>query len=397
MQRHSNRYYSCLYLSVSLFLSISVYLLLMIVSSHRWPRSVPFAPKTSSESDLVNRLVIFVRSSHHCQARLTYLLRSWIPLDGTKQRNLYLITDRRSKYLDRTALNFFQHVIETDCPETHNRYDLCCKTAHEFDLFFRLITTKPNLQWMCRFDDDQYVNLENLYTYLSHLNSSQPFYIGRTSAHGLLRVANDPRTYRFATYGAGVCFSRALLDRLRLLVNLTSIPHDCVKRGLSDDAYIGYLAEIVLNVSLTADQELFHSHLEKLDQSFRRFTLEDLNRMITLGFAWDRYQLEWLPVIHQLVQLLRQDQYGMANELWSFLRAFEETHPENLREKYDQSCLSYHKKRNQSLELAKQKNNATVIRAGWVLDSSEAFRVDVNLAVLFSLCLAARPNRRVDE
>ena len=356
MHRRTNRYSSCLFLSIALLLSIGVYLLLMIVSDGRWSRSVACHGNTSSKSDPVNNLVIFVRTSHHCQSRLTYLLRSWISADASKQRNLYLITDQRSKYHDQTSLNFFPNILETDCPQTHNKFDLCCKTAHEFDLFYRLADRKSDLQWMCRFDDDQYVNLENLYAYLSPLNSSQPLYIGRTSVHGALKAPGGQRTYRFATYGAGVCFSRTLLDQLRPHVNLTHVPHDCVKRGLSDDAYIGYLTEIVLNVTLTADQQLFHSHLEKLDQSFRRFTLDDLNRVITLGFAWDRYQLDWLPVIHQLVQLLRLDQYGAANELWSFLRTYERNHPENLDEKYDQSCSSYHRKRNQSMESPTGKN-----------------------------------------
>ena len=68
---------------------------------------------------------------------------------------------------------------------------------------------------MCRFDDDQYVNLNNLYKYLSKFNASKPYYIGRTSVNRRLKVRDDNRTFAFATYGAGVCFSHTLLKQLR--------------------------------------------------------------------------------------------------------------------------------------------------------------------------------------
>ena len=78
--------------------------------------------------------------------------------------------------------------------------------------------------------------------------------------------------------------------------------------------------------------------------------------MITFGFAWDRYKLEWLPIIHQLIKLFNQNQIEAANYLWLFLRNYEKEHPENLTDKYDQSCLSYQILRNQSMHLQVKKN-----------------------------------------
>jgi hypothetical protein len=208
---------------------------------------------------------------------------------------------------------------------------------------------------MCRFDDDQYVNLNNLYKYLSKFNASEPHYIGRTSINTRLKVRDDKRTFVFATYGAGVCFSRPVLYQLRPYVDMKEFPKNCLKRGLSDDAHIGYLVEMKLNISLTSINDLFHSHLEKLNESFRYFSLADLTRMITFGFAWDRYRLEWLPIIHQLIKLVNRNQIEAANSLWLFLRNYEREHPDNLINKYDQSCLSYQILRNQSMNLQTRK------------------------------------------
>ncbi|CAF5149590.1 unnamed protein product, partial [Rotaria sp. Silwood1] len=212
-------------------------------------------------------------------------------------------------------------------------FDLNVYEAHEFELFYNLSQINSNLDWMCRFDDDQYVNLNNLYQFLSQINSSKSYYIGRTSINNRLKVGKYKRTYTFATYGAGVCFSRALLEKLRPYVNKTSLPHDCIKRGISDDVCIGYLIEFILNIPLISLKELFHSHLEKLDKSFRYFNINHLQHAITFGFAWDRYKLSWLPIIHQLIQLINKGEKHAANILWLFLQNYEKEHPNNLTNK----------------------------------------------------------------
>jgi fringe protein len=352
--------YSSLYsrLLISLILSISVSLSLILITNER-PN---FYFTYNKSTTIADRIVLFVRSSNNCQSRLTYLLQSWISTNQFEQTNLYLITDHITNQTNLTILNSFKNIVRTNCPQTHNRFDLCCKTAHEFNLYYNLTTKNPNLEWMCRFDDDQYVNLKNLYKYLSELNSFKPYYIGRTSINQRLTVENDNRTYTFATYGAGVCFSHTLLKQLYPYVHIKNLPEGCLKRGISDDAYIGYLIEMVLNISLTSINDLFHSHLEKLDESFRYFSLNDLSRVITFGFSWDRYTLEWLPIIHQLIKLINQNQIEAANYLWLFLRNYEKEHPTNLTNRYDRSCISYQILQNRSINLQTRKTKPTTRR-----------------------------------
>ncbi|CAF1226660.1 unnamed protein product [Adineta steineri] len=293
---------------------------------------------------IIDRTIILIRTSSRCQSRLDYLHQSWLSSNLAKQSNIYLLTDKIRNY---SNLNLFKNIIETNCTETHNIFDLCCKTSHEFELFYNLTERNLNLDWMCRFDDDQYVNLNNLYKFLSRIDSSKPYYIGRTSINKRLKIPKHNRTYTFATYGAGVCFSRILLEKLRSYVNKTILPINCIKRHSPDDVYIGYLIEFVLNISLTSLKKLFHSHLEKLDISFRSFNIDYLQNAITFGFAWDRYKLSWLPIIHQLIELINKGELNSAKLLWAFLQNYEKEHPENLKNQSDQSCLVRHIKQKQ--------------------------------------------------
>jgi hypothetical protein len=68
--------------------------------------------------------------------------------------------------------------------------------------------------------------------------------------------------------------------------------------------------------------------------------------VITFGFAWDRYTLSWLPIIHQLIQLINKGEKNAARDLWTFLQNYEKEHPEDLKNKYDQSCTIYGRRKN---------------------------------------------------
>ncbi|CAF3277348.1 unnamed protein product, partial [Rotaria sp. Silwood2] len=248
-----------------------------------------------------------------------------------------------------TSYQKFVNVIETNCPGRHNQYDLCCKTASEFELYYNLTSVrKLSIDWMCRFDDDHYINLDNLYLYLKTLDASNLYYIGRTTYDYQKESYFYNVTYFFATYGAGVCYSKQLLNQLKPYVNRTAFSNNCMKLGVNDDVYMGYLIQLKLNVSLTRINDLLHSHYEWLDVSFRRFTFKQLINSITLGFSWDRYPLKWIILIHKLIHLSKTtQQHDSLMSVWNFIRDYEKVHPENLVNKYDDTCTSYWKKRTQ--------------------------------------------------
>ncbi|CAF0966809.1 unnamed protein product [Didymodactylos carnosus] len=333
-------------LIVILSLSVDLEQLYSFIQNHQ--SSLSLLLFSSFNTPIANRLLILVRTSHHCESRLKYLLKTWIPpLKRNQQKsNIFLLTDQ---YIKNSSYDKFENVILTDCPQKHKIFDLCCKTADEFQLYHNLTKNGAKFDWMCRFDDDQYVNLDNLYSYLTKLNSSIPYYIGRTSKYSI-KIPDNNQTVHFATYGAGVCYSKVLLSKLQNYINKSITPDDCIKTRFADDAYLGYTIAYKLNTSLTINKQL-HSHLERLQISFHRLTLENLLEAITFGFSWDRYQLKWMPVIHEIIQLSRKHQKDQDSLmlLWNFVRDYEKTHPENITGKVDDSCTSYHKEKNVSV------------------------------------------------
>ncbi|CAF4841053.1 unnamed protein product, partial [Rotaria sp. Silwood2] len=106
----------------------------------------------------------------------------------------------------------YHHQIHlTNCKQAHSIRDLCCHSASEFNIYFQ---NQDRFKWLCRFDDDQYVNVPLLIDYLKQFfPDKQSLYIGKPSL-------NEPKHGRgmdfwFATYGGGVCFSRSLLKMIR--------------------------------------------------------------------------------------------------------------------------------------------------------------------------------------
>ena len=81
--------------------------------------------------------------------------------------------------------------------------------------------------WFCHFDDDNYVNVAALSRLLSSKDPSREWYLGKTSVSEPLQVMDHRKTsnknkkknprrvvsFWFATGGAGVCLSRATVER----------------------------------------------------------------------------------------------------------------------------------------------------------------------------------------
>ncbi|CAF1539852.1 unnamed protein product [Adineta ricciae] len=275
----------------------------------------------------------FLRTAYRCRSRLNFLLKSWIPTKIEQQRkNIYLLTD-----VDITGRTYteFSNVILTQCSGTHDLLDLCCKTAHEFELYYNL--TEKNysgFDWMCRFDDDQYVNLNNLYKYLDNFNASIPFYIGCTHTEPILKVPEDPsRTFPYAIYGGGVCYSKAMLKKMRHFVNKKSMPSLCQRVNFVDDMCLGYICVVKCNTSMTIINERFHAHVEKVNESFHQWDLDKLADMITVGFSSFVYPMNRMLLFHHLIQLQKSDTnslYLISNLLWNLQREYEASHLQNI-------------------------------------------------------------------
>jgi fringe protein len=238
------------------------------------------------------RIMYVIRtSSHFYQKRLIYLLQTWISI---VKDDVFFVTD---VLLPDISQNHSILTNKTCGSDVHSMSNLCCKTAHDFILFHHYAS---KYDWFCHFDDDQYVNVNNLKEYLSTFDSNRPYYIGRTSWSDTLKRSKEPfpHPFWFATLGAGVCLSKRAL---KLLKPYTQIPSKfaagCIRENYHDDIYLGFLLNGYLNISLTKATR-FHSHLEKTFYKNKQTFLRTFATEITFGFrSPDRYP-SFLPQLY---------------------------------------------------------------------------------------------------
>ena len=231
-------------------------------------------------------------SSKFYRNRLIYLLQTWISF---VQNQVYFVTDELIPNISHDHLILTKSTCGED---SHAMKTLCCKTAHDFILFHRH-RTKYN--WFCHFDDDQYVHTKNLEKYLSTLDSHLPYYIGRNSWNKTVKRTKEPfpNSFWFATLGAGVCFSKYLIDLLEPYTqNINQFTDGCLKENYFDDIYLGFVISGYLNVSLTKNLR-FHSHLEKDFYQDKRTFFEIFTKQITFGFRFPTTYPVFLPNLYE--------------------------------------------------------------------------------------------------
>lgn len=231
-------------------------------------------------------------NSHFYQKRLIYHLQTWIALIIG---DVFFVSNQLLPNISSTHLMLTEKTCGSDA---HTMSVLCCKTAHDFLLYQRHLST---YQWFCHFDDDQYVNIKKLEEYLSQFDFTKPYYIGKNSWLKPLERTKEPYPYSFwfATLGAGVCLSQRTLVLLQPYIqNVSQFVDGCIRENYHDDIYLGFLLNGYLNITLTRS-ERFHSHLEKTFYENRSRFLKTFVNEITFGFRFpDRYPY-FLPELYR--------------------------------------------------------------------------------------------------
>ncbi|KAK0396890.1 hypothetical protein QR680_001899 [Steinernema hermaphroditum] len=202
-----------------------------------------------------NRVTISVKTTfgfHNTRAK--DIADTWFQL---APENIYVFTDANDNTLNKSLSG---HLINTNCGIGHTRDRLNCKMNAELELFTRRMS-----EWSCHFDDDNYVNIGVLLDVLDLYDHNRDWYLGKSSTHSPVEIdtKNGKEGFWFATGGAGICLSRALVSKLR--------PHISDNRLLSlgkelrvpDDMTLGYLINRRLGVPLTSIDR-FHSHFEDI-------------------------------------------------------------------------------------------------------------------------------------
>ncbi|CAK9299554.1 unnamed protein product [Gordionus sp. m RMFG-2023] len=289
--------------------------------------------------------MIAVKSSQKFHStRLKILMDTWFQWCPHETQ---VFTDAYDISLKDTYQNYESYsinVINTKCPTGHERKDLCCKTGSILDAFynqfiqdFTVTKSKESIHanikinnaiedkeirinngnrkkrltknWLCLFDDDNYVNVPALDRYLKEVSinmrrmnngkdslpdSTEYQYLGKSSIRGPLFLpisshslvipmfsqlginhlshpkmksnqnsSNHGVYFNFATGGAGICLSKSLLLRMASFVKDGRFLSTCETLNLPDDVTLGYIIENFLGVKLTLVSS-FNSHLEDL-------------------------------------------------------------------------------------------------------------------------------------
>ncbi len=288
LRRHTRRRLNLI--MFFLIISLLLFSILYCYYSLTLLKSTQVQPSSSSSSA---RIMYVVRtSSKFYQNRLIYLLQTWVPF---VQKHVYFVTDELISNISQNHLILTKNTCGEDTRAMKSR---CCKTAHDFILFHR---HKTKYNWFCHFDDDQYVHTKNLEKYLSTLDSHHPYYIGRNSWSKIFQRTKQPFPYPFwfATLGAGVCFSKYLIDLLEPYTqNISQFIDGCLKENYFDDIYLGFLISGYLNVTLTKNFR-FHSHLEKDFYQDKRIFFEIFTKQITFGFRPPNIYPAFLPNLYE--------------------------------------------------------------------------------------------------
>ena len=238
------------------------------------PFALSFLGNSSVHVSMHDVLLVVRTSAATKDQRLPPILQTWFRFSP-------LTTYFTSNTDIRPLIPSYHHqqIYQTECPNHHSIRDLCCQSASDFHIYF---AHEEEFQWLCRFDDDQYVNVPRLIDYLRHFQpDTQPLYIGKPSL-------KQPKVkkqfqYWFGTYGAGVCFSRSLLRLIRAEIETEGrFMLGCVHAHTPDDSYIAYLLHTKFNINLTV-AEHFHHHLE-LDLFSEQLDASNIDQAITLGF-----------------------------------------------------------------------------------------------------------------
>ena len=231
--------------------------------------------KTIPTKVTVNDIFISVKTSGKFhQSRLSPILDTWFSLAPS---STWIFSDTSDADVTRRTGG---RLIKTECPSDHSRTALCCKMEAELTTFLT-----SDRSWFCHLDDDNYLNVPALVKMLSSYSPKKEWYLGKASISAPLEMLDrtvlpeeKKVSFLFGTGGAGFCLSRPLVERMGELVDNFGTTGDTIR--LPDDVTVGYIAEVVMGVSLT-QVETLHSHLEPL----RRVDRDILEEQITLSYS----------------------------------------------------------------------------------------------------------------
>jgi hypothetical protein len=238
-----------------------------------------------AEADSDPGILVSVKTTtRYHQHRLSLLLFTWMKTLPPEQ--LYIVTDRKANdpWIREAKLAGI-HVIKARCPKGHTSESLCCKSGLEYEQFYKALESGKIFRWFCHFDDDEYLNVVNLFKELKKYDSSADYYVG----HWLTKHGKKPkkigrfkffpeakRTRYFYATGASYCVSSGLMKKVKKYFRGKSFPVTCRKIGLTDDYTVGSVIGGVLGVNLTEVPSMLSQ-----GEDFTHFNITQLRNMVS--------------------------------------------------------------------------------------------------------------------
>nr|XP_054762508.1 beta-1,3-N-acetylglucosaminyltransferase lunatic fringe-like [Lytechinus pictus] len=206
-------------------------------------------------------------------------------------------------------------MVNTGCGQGYAMLTLCCKLSIIISMFHE--TSK---RWLCHVDDDNYLNVPNLVNLLRQYDHNQDHYIGRESLPKP-KVVVDSEIQKevqfwFATGGAGVCYSRALISKMMIYASKENLQKTCARIYQPDDVTIGFIVESLLNRTLTKVCTL-NSHL----QTMADIPVGEQKKQVTFGYHLKDLRIKGVNVIN-MTAVVNDDPTRLKSFHCTFFRGY---------------------------------------------------------------------------
>ena len=235
----------------------------------KWSKEEESQSKAANRDLKVSDIHFTIKTSGKLhQTRLEPILVTWVPAVA---EHVYFFTDIDDYYLSFRTNN---HVINTGCGANHDPEGLGCKLNKEYDSYM-----SSGKKWWCHFDDDNYVNVQQLLKLLDEFDWDKQVYLGKPSFPWKLHGRN----ITFGHGGNGFCVSRKLADDMAPWSQDGKLAQLCKQYHAGDDVILGFIITYKLKFDLTTSK-LFHSHWEDKN-TFEKIPTSELINQVSFSYS----------------------------------------------------------------------------------------------------------------
>ncbi|XP_065900892.1 beta-1,3-N-acetylglucosaminyltransferase manic fringe-like [Dysidea avara] len=210
----------------------------------QWDKNIYFSVKTTTKN---------------FKTRLSYLIATWFQVVNKKMLTIVSEISDEGTEMAKVMKEAGFNLLLTDCDAGHTFLGLCCKTGCEYEAYYEALEKykdeQDSFQWFCHFDDDMYVNVPELSSFLRQHDPAVPYYVGSSDDPKYVHTLTDSaleglqnasikvvnKQYQL-TSGCSYCISHSLMMEMKPYANGKKVLSDlCVMTGIKDDWTVGMI------------------------------------------------------------------------------------------------------------------------------------------------------------